>query len=240
MSKEVKKFLCIKGCLPVSNASKNSKNNKNTAKATTKTDDRSTLSGLNIMEEEKLNQTRRWLQNISTQANYDPEATLVHDDSINDDSRRNDLKLDEEDRSANNSCFKTYPPDNSFVSTSTTGRSRHRLKADRSGLQAERSSLGSSCVSLATEVVTLNVDDCRSLGITIVGHTNGPQGDCGIFVGCVKKRGVAERCGRIEPGDLILEVNEIDLEKMSNDKATAILKSEVAKGGFVKVTLAKY
>ena len=221
MSKDNKKYSCIKGCFPVNNKtsklskSVSSKENKNTVKL-----DGRSVQGLPLMDQERLNHTRRWVQNVSTQANYDPEATLMEDSRFSEDS-----------------CLKLYNDDankdNSIISN------RHKRKA-KSRSQLDANSLSSSCVSLATEVVTLNLDDCRSLGITIVGHTNGPQGDCGIFVGCVKKGGVAEICGRIEPGDLILEVNEIDLEKMSNDKALAILKGEVAKGGLIRLTLAKY
>lgn len=98
----------------------------------------------------------------------------------------------------------------------------------------------SSTISLATELVTLDLDSCSHLGITIVGHSNASQGDCGIFVGCVKKGGAAARSGRIEPGDLILEVNDIDLERMSNEQALTVLKAELARGGLVRILVAKY
>ena len=219
MSKDVKKYLCIKGCLPVSgkvgNSSKTCKDSKNLKASKSAVH---SLQGLPLADEERLKHTRRWVQNISTQANYDPEATLMEDSRLSDES-----------------CLKFY---NEEAENSTLSNRHRRRVKNRS--QVDNVSVGSSCVSLATEVVTLNVDSCKSLGITIVGHTNGPQGDCGIFVGCVKKGGVAEQSGRIEPGDLILEVNNIDLEKMSNDKALAILRGEVAKGGLVRVMLAKY
>lgn len=37
--------------------------------------------------------------------------------------------------------------------------------------------------------------------------------------------------GRIEPGDMILEVNEISFENMSNDKAVRVLREVVQKNG---------
>jgi len=83
------------------------------------------------------------------------------------------------------------------------------------------------------------MDACRNIGITIVGHSN-PDGDCGIFIGIVKKGGAAALCGRIEPGDLILEVNDYDLEHMRNEDALARLKCEVAKGGLVHMLVGKY
>jgi hypothetical protein len=103
------------------------------------------------------------------------------------------------------------------------------------------SSIASSSVSLTTELVTINLDEGRPLGITIVGHSSGQHGgDCGIFVGCVKRGGAAAADGRIEPGDLILEVNGIDLEGRTNEQALQILRSELARGGTVRILVAKY
>ena len=116
------------------------------------------------------------------------------------------------------------------------------LQSDRSLNAAETCSIisgSSSTVSLATEMVTLNLDDGRHLGITIVGHSNA-NGDCGIFVGGVKKGGAAELNGRIEPGDLILEVNGVDLERMTNDQALQVLRSQLERGGLVRILIAKY
>jgi len=89
--------------------------------------------------------------------------------------------------------------------------------------------------------VSLNLSDGRPLGITIVGHSSGQRGgDCGIFVGCVKRGGAAAADGRIEPGDLILEVNGVDLEGLTNERALTILRGELARGGTVQILVAKY
>lgn len=147
--------------------------------------------------------------------------------------------------------------DSSYMSTSTmasnssrcwsqhrSNRSRKQCKSDveRPNSRNEcASSIASSSVSLTTELVTLNLSDGRPLGITIVGHSSGQRGgDCGIFVGCVKRGGAAAADGRIEPGDLILEVNGIDLEGLTNDRALTILRSELARGGTVQILVAKY
>ncbi|ESO01493.1 hypothetical protein HELRODRAFT_81264, partial [Helobdella robusta] len=89
-------------------------------------------------------------------------------------------------------------------------------------------------------MAVINMDACKSLGISVVGHSNGHQGDCGIFVGAVRKGGGADISKKIEPGDLLLEVNGIDLEKMSNDDALSVLRSELSKGGIAKILVAKY
>jgi len=151
--------------------------------------------------------------------------------------------------------------DSSYMSTSTVAsnssrccsqhRSHRSRKQCKSGAcpETERpnsrnecaSSIASSSVSLTTELVTLNLSDGRPLGITIVGHSSGQRGgDCGIFVGCVKRGGAAAADGRIEPGDLILEVNGVDLEGLTNERALTILRGELARGGTIQILVAKY
>ena len=149
--------------------------------------------------------------------------------------------------------------DSSYMSTSTVAsnssrcysqyRSHRSRKHCKPSTETERpnsrnecaSSIASSSVSLTTELVTLNLSDGRPLGITIVGHSSGQRGgDCGIFVGCVKRGGAAAADGRIEPGDLILEVNGIDLEGLTNERSLTILRGELARGGTVQILVAKY
>lgn len=106
----------------------------------------------------------------------------------------------------------------------------------------EQMSIGSSSsasISLATELVTLDMNVHHHLGITVVGHSINKLGDCGIFVGCVKRGGAAAISGHIEPGDLILEVNGIDLESLSNEQAVKVLRGELAKGGIVRLLIVK-
>ena len=97
----------------------------------------------------------------------------------------------------------------------------------------------SSYISLPTELVTVDLSGTKSLGITVVGHLNS-RGDCGIYVGCIKKGGLAELSGRIKPGYLIMEVNDIDLEDMSNDTALAVFRTELQKGGEVRILFGKF
>ncbi|VDH99789.1 segment polarity protein dishevelled [Mytilus galloprovincialis] len=92
------------------------------------------------------------------------------------------------------------------------------------------SSITDSTMSLNVIVVTLNMDTVNFLGISIVGQSN-KGGDGGIYVGSIMKGGAVAQDGRIEPGDMILEVNGISFENLSNDDAVRVLREAVQKPG---------
>jgi len=48
--------------------------------------------------------------------------------------------------------------------------------------------------------------------------------------------GAVAQDGRIEPGDMILEVNSISFENMTNDEAVQTLRSAAQRPGYVTVT----
>ena len=60
-------------------------------------------------------------------------------------------------------------------------------------------------------------------------------GDGGIYVGSIMKGGAVALDGRIEPGDMILQVNDINFENMTNDDAVRVLRDVVQKPGPIKV-----
>ena len=106
------------------------------------------------------------------------------------------------------------------------------------------SSLTDSTLSLNIITVTLNMDTVNFLGISIVGQSN-QGGDGGIYVGSIMKGGAVALDGRIEPGDMILQVNDLNFENMSNDDAVRVLRDVVQKPGPIKVNqypfrIAKY
>lgn len=97
------------------------------------------------------------------------------------------------------------------------------------------------------------------LGISIVGQSN-DRGDGGIYIGSIMKGGAVAADGRIEPGDMLLQVplmpfnplpvlkvvvrrltmlcgmcvrqvNDINFENMSNDDAVRVLREIVHKPG---------
>ena len=88
--------------------------------------------------------------------------------------------------------------------------------------------------------VILNMDSVNFLGISIVGQSNKfGDDDAGIFVGSIMKGGAVALDGRIEPGDMILQVNDINFDAMSNDDAVRVLREVVQKPGPIKLVVAK-
>ncbi|KAJ8360599.1 hypothetical protein SKAU_G00171240 [Synaphobranchus kaupii] len=115
-------------------------------------------------------------------------------------------------------------------------RRRHKVpKIDRS---SSFSSITDSTMSLNIITVTLNMEKYNFLGISIVGQSN-DRGDGGIYIGSIMKGGAVAADGRIEPGDMLLQVNEVNFENMSNDDAVRILREIVSKTGPISLTVAK-
>ncbi|XP_048029296.1 segment polarity protein dishevelled homolog DVL-1b isoform X2 [Megalobrama amblycephala] len=115
-------------------------------------------------------------------------------------------------------------------------RRRHKVaKIDRS---SSFSSITDSTMSLNIITVTLNMEKYNFLGISIVGQSN-DRGDGGIYIGSIMKGGAVAADGRIEPGDMLLQVNDVNFENMSNDDAVRILREIVSKNGPISLTVAK-
>uniref|UniRef100_UPI003AAB6875 segment polarity protein dishevelled homolog DVL-3 n=1 Tax=Centroberyx gerrardi TaxID=166262 RepID=UPI003AAB6875 len=118
-------------------------------------------------------------------------------------------------------------------------RRRHRKpKAPRMERSVSFSSVTDSTMSLNIITVTLNMERYNFLGISIVGQSN-DRGDGGIYIGSIMKGGAVAADGRIEPGDMLLQVNDINFENMSNDDAVRVLREIVHKPGSVTLTVAK-
>lgn len=100
------------------------------------------------------------------------------------------------------------------------------------------SSITDSTMSLNIITVSINMDTVNFLGISIVGQSN-RGGDGGIYVGSIMKGGAVALDGRIEPGDMILQVNEVNFENMTNDEAVRVLRDVVQKPGPIKLVVAK-
>jgi len=125
--------------------------------------------------------------------------------------------------------------------SSKYGRHRRRRRRHRMPPISRASSFSSitdSTMSLNIITVTLNMDTVNFLGISIVGQSN-KGGDGGIYVGSIMKGGAVAQDGRIEPGDMILEVNGVSFENMSNDDAVRTLREAVQKPGPVTLVVAK-
>uniref|UniRef100_A0A674AQU0 Dishevelled segment polarity protein 3 n=1 Tax=Salmo trutta TaxID=8032 RepID=A0A674AQU0_SALTR len=85
---------------------------------------------------------------------------------------------------------------------------------------------------------SLRAEKYNFLGISIVGQSN-EKGDGGIYIGSIMKGGAVAADGRIEPGDMLLQVNDINFENMSNDDAVRVLREIVHKPGPITLTVAK-
>lgn len=60
-------------------------------------------------------------------------------------------------------------------------------------------------LSSSLKVLLLPVEKYNFLGISIVGQSN-ERGDGGIYIGSIMKGGAVAADGRIEPGDMLLQV----------------------------------
>ncbi|KAK2538416.1 Dvl3 [Columba guinea] len=117
-------------------------------------------------------------------------------------------------------------------------RRRRKQKAPRIERSSSFSSITDSTMSLNIITVTLNMEKYNFLGISIVGQSN-ERGDGGIYIGSIMKGGAVAADGRIEPGDMLLQVNDINFENMSNDDAVRVLREIVHKPGPITLTVAK-
>ncbi|KAG1654321.1 Segment polarity protein dishevelled DVL-3 [Nymphon striatum] len=117
-------------------------------------------------------------------------------------------------------------------------RRRRKHKMPPMSRTSSVSSITDSTMSLNIITVTLNMDTVNFLGISIVGQSN-KGGDGGIYVGSIMKGGAVALDGRVEPGDMILQVNDINFENMSNDDAVRVLRESVQKPGPIKLVVAK-
>uniref|UniRef100_A0A3B4APE1 Uncharacterized protein n=1 Tax=Periophthalmus magnuspinnatus TaxID=409849 RepID=A0A3B4APE1_9GOBI len=114
----------------------------------------------------------------------------------------------------------------------------HSLSASLCFQSSSFSSITDSTMSLNIITVTLNMEKYNFLGISIVGQSN-DRGDGGIYIGSIMKGGAVAADGRIEPGDMLLQVNDVNFENMSNDDAVRILREIVSKTGPISLTVAK-
>lgn len=117
-------------------------------------------------------------------------------------------------------------------------RRRRRQRMPRVERCSSFSTITESTMSLNIITVTLNMDKINFLGISIVGQAS-KKGDGGIYVGSVMKGGAVDADGRIEPGDMILAVGDMNFENMSNDDAVRVLRECVHKPGPIQLTVAK-
>ncbi|XP_071980427.1 E3 ubiquitin-protein ligase LNX isoform X2 [Engystomops pustulosus] len=75
------------------------------------------------------------------------------------------------------------------------------------------------------KVVNIVKDHTESLGMTVAGGVSNWEWDLPIFVTSVDPDGVIGRDGRIKTGDILLNVNGVDLTGVSRSEAVSLLKN---------------
>ncbi|GAB0188447.1 E3 ubiquitin-protein ligase LNX [Grus japonensis] len=92
----------------------------------------------------------------------------------------------------------------------------------------ERNNPGKSILHAVTcheKVVAVRKDHTESLGMTVAGGASNREWDLPIYVMSVEPGGVISRDNRIKTGDILLNVNGIDLMGVSRSEAVALLKN---------------
>ncbi|XP_006898153.1 PREDICTED: E3 ubiquitin-protein ligase LNX [Elephantulus edwardii] len=80
-------------------------------------------------------------------------------------------------------------------------------------------------VTCHEKVVNVRKDPSESLGMTVAGGASNREWDLPIYVISVEPGGVISRDGRIKTGDILLNVNGVELTEVSRSEAVALLKS---------------
>ncbi|XP_054994890.1 segment polarity protein dishevelled homolog DVL-1 isoform X3 [Sorex araneus] len=146
------------------------------------------------------------------------------------------IDSDEDDNTSRLSSSTAHSTSSRLIRKHKRRRRKQRLRqADRA---SSFSSITDSTMSLNIVTVTLNMERHHFLGISIVGQSN-DRGDGGIYIGSIMKGGAVAADGRIEPGDMLLQVNDVNFENMSNDDAVRVLREMVSQTGPISLTVAK-
>nr|XP_019592031.1 PREDICTED: ligand of Numb protein X 2 [Rhinolophus sinicus]XP_019592032.1 PREDICTED: ligand of Numb protein X 2 [Rhinolophus sinicus]XP_019592033.1 PREDICTED: ligand of Numb protein X 2 [Rhinolophus sinicus]XP_019592034.1 PREDICTED: ligand of Numb protein X 2 [Rhinolophus sinicus] len=84
------------------------------------------------------------------------------------------------------------------------------------------------CVSCQEKHIIVQKEPHESLGMTVAGGRGSKSGELPIFVTSVPPHGCLARDGRIKRGDVLLNINGINLTNLSHSEAVAILKASAA------------
>ncbi|XP_066126805.1 segment polarity protein dishevelled homolog DVL-1 isoform X2 [Saccopteryx bilineata] len=202
--------------------------------------------GMESMVSHRRERTRRRNREEATRANGHPRGDRRRDLGLPPDSASTVLSSELE----SSSFIDSDEDDNTSRLSSSTQQStssrlirKHKRRRRKQRLrQADRassfSSITDSTMSLNIITVTLNMERHHFLGISIVGQSN-DRGDGGIYIGSIMKGGAVAADGRIEPGDMLLQVNDVNFENMSNDDAVRVLREIVSQTGPISLTVAK-
>uniref|UniRef100_A0ABM5FWQ9 Ligand of Numb protein X 2 isoform X2 n=1 Tax=Pogona vitticeps TaxID=103695 RepID=A0ABM5FWQ9_9SAUR len=86
----------------------------------------------------------------------------------------------------------------------------------------------SQCVTCQEKHIMVKKEPHESLGMTVAGGRGSKSGELPIFVTSVQPHGCLARDGRIKRGDVLMNINGIDLTNLSHSEAVAMLKASAA------------
>lgn len=134
----------------------------------------------------------------------------------------------------------------SFITTDVDSTSYFTETDDESCLNISRSSssnTSSDCQTDATAVhfatAHLVLTNENFLGLHICANVDNGI-DVGIYVDEVTENSAVALDGKIEPGDRIIQVNDTNLEELSNDEAVRVLEAAVRRRGPLKLVATKF
>ena len=73
-------------------------------------------------------------------------------------------------------------------------------------------------------MISLKKAPNESLGIVVAGGMTGVRGDLPVFVQDIQPMGVLGKDKRLQRGDLLIQVNGVELTGLSHSQAIAVLK----------------
>lgn len=170
----------------------------------------------------------------SSMVTSDMDSTSFIDSDDEDDDDEDDIDVDE---SASRVSTTTADTSVSRIHDSRLRRRRRmrRMMPAMSNASSVSSTMTDSTISM--NVITVNLDlgpPDSFLGISLVGERGG-----GIYVRSIIDGGAVAADGRIETGDKILQVNDVNLERMTNDDAVELLRDAAQRHEAIKLVVLK-
>ncbi|KAM6179705.1 ligand of Numb protein X 2 [Erethizon dorsatum] len=107
------------------------------------------------------------------------------------------------------------------------GSSQHHTQPPSHSRPSSHKDL-TQCVTCQEKHITVKKEPHESLGMTVAGGRGSKSGELPIFVTSVPPHGCLARDGRIKRGDILLNINGIDLTNLSHSEAVAMLKASAA------------
>ncbi|XP_069833725.1 E3 ubiquitin-protein ligase LNX isoform X2 [Dendropsophus ebraccatus] len=101
----------------------------------------------------------------------------------------------------------------------------HDVRNGTPEIAAQLIQIANRTVLYVEKIVNIVKDHTESLGMTVAGGVSNWEWDLPIFVTSVDPDGVIGRDGRIKTGDILLNVNGVDLTGVSRSEAVSLLKN---------------